>query len=285
MAHARLRSTPRTWLARAVRLAGASLALLILFGGCAAGPSGEDILRKSQAAYAALQSYEGTTTVIGRAIVSGATLEQKASARISFLRPERIRVDGRDVRGQPFSIVSDGKDVWLAVAFQQDGRYRKAESLESAIAAVTGIAAQAPTIIPAALIPLAWGFPWTLTEEAKLLGREQVAGVSCYKIAVKAAPASPLAGTRTFWVDNTSFLLRQLREQQDEQDLARMRVEMRQMIEERVSEVPEAEKQQLERVRELFAAASITSRDTVHSFQIERINGVVDPKIFEDPTK
>ena len=285
MAHARLPSTPHTWLVPDARLAGAWLALLVLLGGCASGPSGEDILRKSQAAYAALQYYEGTTTVSGRTIVSGATLEQKASARISFLRPERIRIDGRDVRDQPFSIVSDGKNTWLAVAFQQDGRYRKVESLESAIAAVTGIAAQAPTIIPAALIPLAWGFPWTLTEEAKLLGREHVAGASCYKIAVKAAPGSPLAGTRTFWVDGTSFLLRQLREQQDEQDLARMRVEMRQMLEERVAEAPEAEKQQLERVRELFAAAPIKSRDTVHSFRIERIDGALDPKLFEDPTK
>ncbi|HET7874625.1 MAG TPA: hypothetical protein VFN71_03795 [Methylomirabilota bacterium] len=264
-------------------LVSAFLVLLWVSAGSAAEPAAEEILRKSQEAYVALRSYVGTTTVKSKTVISAATMTQTASAKITFVRPGRIRVEGKDVQGQPYTIVSDGAQTWLAWAFQNEGRFQKAESLEMAVSAMTGVAAQAPTAIPAALIPLRWGYPWVPTAPAQLVGREAVAGVSCYKVVVKSSPGSQLTGTRTFWVDPTSFLLRQLSEEQNEQDLAQMQSRMQQMMEERAAKGSEADKQQLETIRGMLKTAAMKSREIVQSFTIERVNAAVDGKLFRNP--
>lgn len=261
-------------------------ALLILLwasNGSAVEPTGEEVLRRSQEAYVALRSYVGTTTVKSKTVISAATMNQTASARVSFVRPGRIRIEGKDAQGQPYTIVSDGTQTWLAWAFQNDGRFQKAQSLEMAVSAMTGVAAQAPTTIPAALIPLRWGIPWAQTSQAQLIGREPVAGASCYKVVVKAAPGAPLAGVRTFWVDPRSFLLRQIKEEQNEQDLAEMQLRMKQMMEERAAKGSEADKQQLEAIRGMLQAQAMKSREIVQSFEIERVNAAVDGKLFQNP--
>jgi hypothetical protein len=264
-----------------------SLVLLLLSVSdvSAAEPSGDEILRRSRKAYAALRAYVGTTTVQSKTVVSAATLSQTANAKITFVRPGQIRIEGKDVQGQPFSIVSDGKQTWLAWAAQHNGQFRKADSLEKAVSAMTGVAALAPTTIPAALIPLEWGTPWTMNAEARSLGLETLAGVDCYKVVVKSPPGSALPGTRTFWLDPKSFLLRQLREEQDEQDMAQMQDRMEKMMAERAGKGSDAEKAHTEKIRGMLKAQLMKSRDIIQSFQIDRLNTAIDTKLFQDPSK
>lgn len=251
----------------------------------AAELTGEEIIRKSQDAYLALRSYVGTSTVTSTMVISAATVTQSASATISFLRPDRIRIEGRDAQNQPFAVVSDGTQTWLAWAPQSDGRFRQVDTLEMAVSAMTGVGAQAPTTIPAALIPFRWGYPWGQTSGAQLAGRENVDGARCYKVVIKTPAGSALAGTRTFWVDPKSFLLRRLKEEQDERDLAQMQATVQQMMEERAAKAPGAEKEQMDKIREMLKAPVIKSRETVQSFRIERVNATLDAALFEDPTR
>ncbi len=264
-----------------------SLALLVLSVSdvCAVEPSGDEILRRSRQAYAALRSYVGTTTVQSRTVVNAATLSQTANAKVTFVRPGQIRIEGKDVQGQPFSIVSDGTQTWLAWGAQHDGQFRKADSLEKAVSTMTGVAALAPTTLPAALIPLQWGTPWTMNAEARSLGLETLAGVECYKVVVKSPPGSAVPGTRTFWLDTKSFLLRQLREEQDAQDLAQMQDRMEKIMAERAGKGSDAEKAHTEKIRGMLKAQSMKSRDVIQSFQIERVNATIDTKLFQDPGK
>jgi len=68
------------------------------------------IAARCREAYAALESYQGTSTVATRG-ASGTdpiTHEWHTSATILFVRPGKIRVDGTDMSGLSFAYVSDG---------------------------------------------------------------------------------------------------------------------------------------------------------------------------------
>lgn len=199
-------------------------------GRAAEEPTGPEILQKCAAAYAALHSYVGMTATSstitmlpaagGPAAGAGTranTLTQTASARIQFSRPGKFRVEGLDTGGLAFAIVSDGKKNWLSCAFKDHGAFVEQDSPETAISSMTGVAAGAPTTIPALLMKLNWGFPFNNTETATLAGHETVVGVDCYKIV-----QSSDTETQTFWVDSHTFLLRQTQSEQSQEQLAAM---------------------------------------------------------------
>ena len=85
----------------------------------AAELTAEQILEKSEAAYLALKSYEGTTTVNSVIDAGSLKMEQTAAAKITFARPGKIRIEGTTtgtkspalprMAGNPYAIVSDGK--------------------------------------------------------------------------------------------------------------------------------------------------------------------------------
>src|SRR5262245_20213154 len=84
-----------------------------------------DIFQKSEAAYAAVKTYVGTTTVRGKADFGVMNLEQTSSAKVSFIRPGKIRIEGRTSGrdpagrdGQPFTILSDGTTTWKSWVIQ-----------------------------------------------------------------------------------------------------------------------------------------------------------------------
>lgn len=238
-------------------------------GSLAAEPSGSEILKRSQAAYAALKSYVGTTTVKTQAVVDDMSLAQTATARIMFTRPGKIRIEGKDTGGQLFTIVSDGSDAWLSWAVKSKGAFEKATNLETAIAAMTGVAAASPTTIPAALMALRWGSPWAGAAAAKLEGREKIGGVECYRTVTD----TPI-GRTTYWVDTKSFLLRQMREEQDEEALAQMQrsigEDATKALREKGVEPPKF---------------TMKSRRAVYAFQIDKVDAPIPQKLFQDPTK
>src|SRR5205823_856043 len=96
-------------------------------------------------------------------------------------------------------MVQNGKEKTLA-----------ATSPEMGVATLTGVAAMAPTLIPAALMNFNWGNPFGDSNNAKLEGQETIAGALCHKVTIT-VPQSQ----QTFWVDTQSFLLRRYRREQD----------------------------------------------------------------------
>ena len=246
------------------------LALLLLSSPAAAAPEteGRVILEKSARAYALVKSYVGTTTVRGTAQFADHRLDQTATARIVFARPAKIRIEGKDASGQAYVIVSDGGvDTWTSWKLRNDGAFEKAQNLEIAIAGMTGVAQGAPTTIPGALLRLAWGNPFVPVGEARNEGRETVGGVSCHKIVQKSR-----FGRNTFWVDSKTFLLRRMKEEHTEAEIAEM------------AKLAETTTKALGKTT-AFPDVAMKSTESDYNFAIEKIDSDLDSKVFSDPTK
>ena len=231
--------------------------------------SGEQLLQRSQTAYASLTSYIGTATVNSAHVMNGALFTQSAIAKVTFLSPDRIRIEGKDSGGRAFVIISDAGAAWVSWEFKNRGAFEQAENLEAAVASMTGVASGAPTIIPAALMKLKWGFPFAPLGSASAVARENISGIDCYKVSVS-QPERKI----TYWVDTRSYLLRQMKDEQDE----KQNVEMQKMIERQMGEA-------LKQAGIPLSAVAITSMEVTHSFIIEGINVPIDPELFRDPTR
>jgi outer membrane lipoprotein-sorting protein len=176
--------------------------------------TGNEILQKSSEIYAALPSYSGNTAVISQAnFDSGISLLQTATATITFQRYGKVHIEGRATNGTPYFIDSDGKKITLRYSVNKEPKKTQdCENLTMAIAGATGIAASAPTIIPAALIQSHWGNPFFKKEEATLVGKETINNAECYKI-ITNVTAKNSSFKYTYWVDTHSLLLNQMREE------------------------------------------------------------------------
>jgi hypothetical protein len=188
-----------------------------------------------------------------------------ATARITFAAPGKIHIAGKDTAGHAYVIISDGNETWSSWAIKNKGAFEKARSVENAVAAKTGVAAQAPTTIPAALMHLNWGNPFARGRGGQVVGHEKIGGSDCYKVVADAA-----TGKTTYWVDSKTFLLRQLKEEQDAKQLA----QMHQRIQESLKQAGRPA---------LSNTSTSTSREVVQSFAIEAINRPVDAKLFQKP--
>ncbi|GBC96895.1 hypothetical protein HRbin16_02707 [bacterium HR16] len=163
-----------------------------------------------------VQTYSSVRSFTGRALVSSTIAmpgqpkaQMRAEARIAFVRPGKLRVDGATSMGgfnNTYLVVSDGKRSWLKTSFRP--QVEESTDVSMHIATVTGVGLQAPTTLPALLMRQAWGYPFTGTP--RLLGRERVQGVECYKIRIE----SPVAQT-TVWIDTGQFLLRRMHQKHD----------------------------------------------------------------------
>jgi RNA polymerase sigma factor (sigma-70 family) len=167
------------------------------------------IIDRCREAYGALQSYQGTTmgTTQGVTGLPVGPSEYHTSADIQFVRPGQIRAEGLDMSGHSFAYVADGaaaydknlvtKDVW-----------QKAQSTEMVIARVTGIAQSSATTIPALLLGIASVNPLAPAKTfAPEVGEEDVDGHHCYLV-TSSLVAAAVTTSRSFWVDEKTFLLR-----------------------------------------------------------------------------
>ena len=165
------------------------------------------IAARCRAAYAALKSYRGTSTVTSRsmAVADGKTSEYHTSADIQFVRPGRIHVEGADMSGHPFAYVSDG----TATAEQDStnkGVWKTLPSAELAIASFTGTAQNAATTVPALLLGTNWGNPFTPGFDPEVR-EDAVDGHPCY-VVTNSLVTDTLALAGLFWIDEKTFLLR-----------------------------------------------------------------------------
>ena len=170
----------------------------------------QQIATRSQDAYAALSSYQGTTTVVTmNSAINGAPGEYHTSANVLFARPGRIRAVGTDMGGFPFTYVSNGTATVEQV--NATGKtWKTVASAEMALGSVTGIALSAATTVPALLLGTRWGTPLTLgtTPEAEVR-EDGVDGHSCYVLTSHRMTGKNTM-TESVWIDEKTFLLRRL---------------------------------------------------------------------------
>src|SRR5690349_1522350 len=100
-------------------------AVLLLWAGSAARAdlNGAQVLSKCEQAYAALTSYTGTTTVSSKAQFGARSLDQTATARITFASPGKIYIAGKDTGGHAFTIISNGAATWSAWELRNNGEF------------------------------------------------------------------------------------------------------------------------------------------------------------------
>ncbi len=139
-----------------------------------------------------------------------------------------------------------------------------------AIAAMTGVAAGAPTTIPFLLTQSQDVEIFRFAESAKVEGEEKVDGQLCFKIT-----AHPKEETTSWWIDKETFLLRRIFSSYDEKQSA--------------AKLAESEKAAAEYFKKAGQAAppkiEIRLVSDVENFQIEAINSPIDEKLFATPTK
>jgi hypothetical protein len=182
--------------------------------------TGDEILAKSAKTYRELKAFRGDSKVTSSSTISikGAapqTSERSAQASFNFQRGAFFIIKGLDTGGGPFSIDNWGTKTTMTTNFTGKETTENVEDVEMGVAGMTGVAAGAPTTIPALLLDSNWGYPYrTKGSIAKLEGHETLQGHDCYKVS---QPLSQLNSVSTFWIDSQSFLLRQMKERAGEQ--------------------------------------------------------------------
>ena len=57
--------------------------------------SAGDVIKKSEAAYAAAKTYVGTTTMRVKTDVAGKKMDKVSTAKVTFQRPGKLRIEGK----------------------------------------------------------------------------------------------------------------------------------------------------------------------------------------------
>ena len=158
-------------------------------------------------AYAALRSYQGTTSVTEQANISFFPVVEHRTATIQFARPGKIHAEGRDSNLLPWAYTSDGVGT---MERSNLGGWRTVSDTQSAIATITGITLNAGTTIPAVLLHTNWGTPLGLGKSVAAEVREDNAqGQPCYVLTANMKTPT-LTETEYLWVDEKTYLLRRL---------------------------------------------------------------------------
>jgi outer membrane lipoprotein-sorting protein len=244
--------------------------------------SAGELIKKSEAAYAEVKTYVGTTTVRTKSERGGTKSDLVSKAKISFMRPGKVRIDGRTASldlsgngGNPFTIVSDGNKTWKHWAPQTSTVFQEVKNVP--MAGMSGVTIGAE-VIPAALMKSdgAWvgGFdPFIVPRlsETKLAGHEKIDGADCYMLVAK----NPKHGNVTLWIDSKYFLLRQMVRESNETQLNHAR----ESADEALKRIGR------QRPGRLDIDSPITSMSSVYSFSIYQVDSRVDEKLFADPTQ
>ena len=191
------------------------------------------ILEKSRATYAAFGVYQGDCSVVSDAEfeVEGQAPAHElsgASAHIEFERGAQLSIRGFDSEGLPFRAFSSPKETWLettetAADAGQFPPRNKAErhnykdddvlsAREAMLGGATGVTHGAASTIPAALLGQIWSSPFPSPKtNAELRESVKLGDAKCY-VVVASSPA--LNSVRTYWIEENTFLLRRLQDEQ-----------------------------------------------------------------------
>jgi len=108
----------------------------------------DQIAARCLQAYAALQSYQGTTTVNTQVDSAHGRDISHTSTNIQFEQPGKIRGQGMDVNGTPFGFVSDGATSEQTYV----SNWKKADNVELAYGGLSAISNGASQTLPALLL-------------------------------------------------------------------------------------------------------------------------------------
>lgn len=212
----------------------------------------EEIIQRCAQTYSSGRSFTGRSRVSTSIGMSGQPkAKMQAEASIAFVCPSKLRVEGSTLSGihkTTYLVVSDGKKSWLKTSFLP--QVEETTDVSMHIATVTGIGYGAPTTLPALLMRQAWGYPFV--GSPRLLGRERVQGVECYKISIQ----SPV-GQTTVWIDTSQFLLRRMHQRHDIKALRSM--------------MPEE------------GNANFDQMESTHDFTEQKVNQLVPETLFRKP--
>lgn len=224
---------------------------------------------KCRLAYSELKSYRGTTRAMSLSLVGGSPSIYSGLATINFEKPGLLRVDGMLAGGGNFSILGNADGSWYRWPIENKGDWKKIEMVDFAIAAMTGVAATAPTTIPSLLTRPQESRVFRFSEQAKIESEEQIDGEMCYKIT-----ARPARETVSWWINKKTLLLRRIVSYTSEEQSAARYAE----VEKRIEAADKAAG------REPGPKSDMRFVSRVEDFEIEAINEPVNEKLFETPT-
>jgi outer membrane lipoprotein-sorting protein len=167
-------------------------------------PSVQEIIKQSQAAYAALTSYsDGGQTVSS----IGSTAVPSHHFSIKLARPDLYRVEWiQDMGGISLTglVWSAGDGNFLKMT--QASKPTPYSNMEGTLSAGTGISGGASGSIPGTFFKLNWGNQLGVTTQtAKRKPDEKIGEVDCYVLT-----QSKAGRTTTWWIGKPDFLIRQI---------------------------------------------------------------------------
>ena len=191
------------------------------------------IIEKSRQTYAAFSSYQGSCSVVSDASIAmgdeaPTQNASSASATIEFERGKQLSVSGVDAGGQAYRAQWTPVQTWLEMARgrQEKGDAGKTEreiipdepnfsAVDALIASLTGVTSGTGSLLPAALQDGFWSNPFPVpNSHLQLLAPQNLGATSCY---VVVATDDKLKSVNTYWIEQNTFLLRRLTEEQGEQ--------------------------------------------------------------------
>jgi RNA polymerase sigma factor (sigma-70 family) len=163
-----------------------------------------EIIKRSQAAYAALTSYSDE----GKTVASVGTAQVAPhNYSIKLARPNLYRIEWTQDLGfyaQTGLVWSVGNGDFFKMT--QDSKPRKDASMEMALSSATGVSGGASGSIPGTFFKLNWGNKLgAAMQSATSKPDEKIDGVDCYVLTQTKA-----GRTQTMWIGKQDFLIRQI---------------------------------------------------------------------------
>lgn len=192
------------------------------------------IIEKARQTYAGFASYKGSCSVVSDTVLAvgdGAPTQNvsSASAQIEFERGKRLSIEGTYMGGSPFKAQWTPGETWLESVVRRGPNDSKGETkreiikgdailqpADALLAGLSGVTGGVGSQIPYALMPGKFGLgnPFSSLGTAKLLPPRNLGNVPCYVIE---QTVPELNSVTTYWIEQKTFLLRRLTEEQGEQ--------------------------------------------------------------------
>lgn len=173
---------------------------------------GQQVLLACANTYKSLQEFKGSAIVISQSSIDGAISLDNANADFNFARGQHFDISGYDSSHDAYSISSTPQKTTTKWEPFGKEEIETARDVPAAVASFTGVAGLAPSTVPALLLGTAYKYPFDTTAEATLKPSETFGGHLCFVVRQKTVKRP---GNDTYWIDAKTFLLRGMREEQE----------------------------------------------------------------------
>ena len=173
---------------------------------------GQQVLLACAQTYHSLQEFKGSAAVVSQSSINGAISLSNANADFDFVRGQHFDIGGYDSSHDAYSITSTPQKTTTKWALFGKEQVETARDVSSAVASFTGVAGLAPTTIPALLLETSYKYPFDTNMPATLKPSETFGGHLCFVVSQQTVKRP---GNDTYWIDAKTFLLRGMREEQE----------------------------------------------------------------------